>query len=574
MAVISKATKANWARLGTDPAKRLTKRANKKMSTKVFVPREYLISKSSKKSIEKIIGLVRDNNFKISDVVYTLCLLKLAQNGLCDDKFKLPKYISDSLGSLYSIVPKLLSIDIPANEFDFVGAVYQSLKSEGSKNSEGSYYTPYNVAKAMCCGFSASKNNKLLDPCCGTGAIFLAVKCSDPSALYGCDLDPIAVLVCKTNLFCLFPNVEFTPNIMCTNFLSDSVFEEVSFSGCITNPPWGASFKEDKHSSSVIFSNESSSLFLEQAIQRVKKRGFISFLLPKSILNIAVHSDIRNLILDKTAVVSITQYSNLFSGVTTTLFNLVLTNGVAQTQRARIKRKNQVFEVDASRFKQYENNVFRLLSQNDINLLERITANCPWNLSKSVWALGIVTGDNKNKLLDKPIKGSEPVYTGKEVQPFSLKTPNKYIVFDSSNFQQVAREEYYRAEEKLVYKFISKKLTFAIDNSGALCLNSANILIPQIQGLSAKTVAALLNSKLYRYLYLIMFDDPKILKGNLCKLPFPDLDKDEGERLDDMVDNYLLGLTQLDSIDKEIYKIFDLTNSEVARVRELTDGAA
>lgn len=52
---------------------------------------------------------------------------------------------------------------------------------------------------------------------------------------------------------------------------------------------------------------------------------------------------------------------------------------------------------------------------------------CSEDLSRSEWALGIVTGNNKNKVFSDYKKGLEPVYTGKEVLPYKLGEPNKFI---------------------------------------------------------------------------------------------------------------------------------------------------
>ncbi|MBQ9129039.1 MAG: hypothetical protein IJY15_14940, partial [Thermoguttaceae bacterium] len=95
--------------------------------------------------------------------------------------------------------------------------------------------------------------------------------------------------------------------------------------------------------------------------------------------------------------------------------------------------------------------------------------------------------------------GCEAIYTGEEVEPFRLKPPRFYLRYDRSRLQQVAKEEIYRAPEKLIYRFVSQRLTFAYDASQRLTLNSANALIPRIPGASAKTVAALLNSELFQF---------------------------------------------------------------------------
>ena len=98
---------------------------------------------------------------------------------------------------------------------------------------------------------------------------------------------------------------------------------------------------------------------------------------------------------------------------------------------------------------------------------------------KAIWALGIVTGNNKKFITSEDKSGFEPIYKGKDVKKFILDKPSSYIQFKPKKFQQVAPEEKYRVKEKLIYKFISKNLIFAYDNRKRLTLNSANILIPE-----------------------------------------------------------------------------------------------
>lgn len=68
----------------------------------------------------------------------------------------------------------------------------------------------------------------------------------------------------------------------------------------------------------------------------------------------------------------------------------------------------------------------------------------------SIWALGIVTGDNKKTLVDILLPEYEPVFTGKEVHRYTLAAPKKYIKYDRTKFQQVAKDEIYFASEKLI----------------------------------------------------------------------------------------------------------------------------
>lgn len=201
----------------------------------------------------------------------------------------------------------------------------------------------------------------------------------------------------------------------------------------------------------------------------------------------------------------------------------------------------------------------------DKSIINKMESSCNDKLTHSTWALGIVTGDNKNKVKKEMDEGLEPIYTGKDVKPFKLQDESSYILFNPKNFQQCAKEEYFRAPEKLIYRFIAKYPIVVYDNKQRLCLNSANILIPELDSISIKSVAALLNSTLYRYYYSLKFSDIKVLKSNLQELPFPKLTKEQDEKLSELVsdiqeNSFSLAHQQL--LDKIVYSIFEITEEE------------
>ena len=192
------------------------------------------------------------------------------------------------------------------------------------------------------------------------------------------------------------------------------------------------------------------------------------------------------------------------------------------------------------------------------------------DLKHSQWALGIVTGDNKNKVKKEKTDGLEPVYAGKQVAPFKLNAESSFIQFAPETFQQCAKEEYFRAPEKLIYKFIAKYPIVAYDDKQCLCLNSANILIPDLDSISIKSVAALLNSSLYHYYYSIKFSDIKVLKGNLQMLPFPKLTKSQDEMLSNLVTSILstsFSKKYQKDLDETVYSLFKITPKEQQQIK-------
>ena len=117
----------------------------------------------------------------------------------------------------------------------------------------------------------------------------------------------------------------------------------------------------------------------------------------------------------------------------------------------------------------------------------------------------------------------------------------------------------------MIYRFIAKYPIVAYDNEQKLCLNSANILIPEIAGISVRCVGALLNSALYRFYYMQKFSDLKVLKSNLQKLPFPKLSEEQRLQLKSAVSDLYkkeastVSPSQLDMI---IFSIFGLSKME------------
>ena len=163
----------------------------------------------------------------------------------------------------------------------------------------------------------------------------------------------------------------------------------------------------------------------------------------------------------------------------------------------------------------------------------------------------------------------EPIFTGKDISKYGLKKASRYIKYNRTDFQQCAQDELYRAKEKLVYKFVSGSLCFTYDDKQRLFLNSANILIPEVDGMSVKTVLAFLNSSLFNFLYTKRFNDLKILKGNLTTLPFPKITPEQDEEFTALVDRALSGDKNAQSeIDSLIFSLYEFAPEEIDLITE------
>jgi hypothetical protein len=323
-----------------------------------------------------------------------------------------------------------------------------------------------------------------------------------------------------------------------------------------------------------IFSGESFSFFLAAALEALENNGRLSFILPESFLNIRVHRDIREHLLTRAILTGVIFLGRRFAGVQSPVIRIDVEKTVpAKTARTRVIIENgRVHAVPQARFlKNGHRTIDARLTETEAAVIKKIYDFPHVTLNGAAdWGLGIVTGDNRKYVTDKCRQGMEPVYRGKDIEPYRLKKPGAYLRFTPERFQQTAPEGRYRTKEKLVYRFISSRLVFACDNSGALTLNSANILIPKLVGYPVKAVLGVLNSRVCGFVFLKKFHTHKILRGDLETLPLPLLGATQLKRLADLADRAMAGEDVGHAIDDLIMTGLGLTEEQRRVVLDAT----
>lgn len=578
---ISTATLRNWVKLGVierDPLSkklqfyksaidelnrrilngdvaRLSKRANKNKSNQLHAHSELLKCPVTE---GKILSLIECSKATPNEFLYCLYLCLLERAGLLPkDEFNSSSAsgriqdelmcwgIDEKKSSHKELLESILASNLDLS-VSLLGFAYQALSHVGKKHRLGAYYTPNSVVTNVVADL-VNKDGKFLDPCCGSGNFLIDAFNALESAgveeahskIFGIDLDLTAVLTARAAL------------TLVTNGKSDSIFQikhgdalfefdcASDFDFICSNPPWGASFpseyeKQLKTKFNVINSGESFSYFILSSVLRLKEQGVLSFVLPESILNVKMHKDIRVFLLDRCKVLRISSVNERFSGV--------FTKAVVVTLQPSTPDDSHVVNLDGHLVPRHvllkdPDRVIPLGIGHDHSELFRLIESGPRLFLKdnADWALGIVTGDNGRFLSDSAKTGYESILKGTDLLRFRTRKPNTFIKFDRDELQQTAPEEKYRAEEKLIYRFICKELVFSIDRTRALTLNSANVLIPKVPGYSLRAVCGILNSKLAQVYYQKKFNSIKTLRGNLEKFPFPRLLKDDLSALEAIV---------------------------------------
>jgi type I restriction-modification system DNA methylase subunit len=574
---------------------KLNSRANKNFSNKTFIPIEYITLNKNKKDIARILFLYKKMKLEIDELLLYISYRILELNDLIaineENVLFLNSYLETDIEEFFPVSnfskSKYKAFLWMKGKFqeDFLGCVYQSLKMEGDKSSKGSYYTPEFLVESIVSEIVLPES-RVLDPCCGTGQFLIKVSkiVRKPENVWGFDIDSLAVGIARINIHLQYPEKEFNANIFCKNTLTENSnqnlfnnFKRNLFDIVLTNPPWGASLSEQeiklyKKLYPQISTKESFSYFILKGLSLLKKGGKLIYILPESFLWVKKHSEIREYILKNTTIKAVFHLGRIFKGVFSPVVRIDLINEKPSGNMIFSRSNNQDQYLTDQQLllseKDYKYNVF--LSRNSRDIIMKMYEKSHITLeNNAVWALGIVTGDNKKHLLKSKVVGSEPIFKGAEVSKYKLKRNEKFIKFEPNLFQQVAPEYVYRAKEKLVYRFISKELIFAYDNKGLLTLNSANVLIPKLNDYPIKTILALFNSKVYQFLFQNKFNTIKVLRGDLEQLPLPLLTDKDHSIIENLVNEFLESNNRKqqeiirDDLEAFIINIFNFTKKEV-----------
>lgn len=455
----------------------------------------------------------------------------------------LPQLNSLPLSEIQNLLEELRPFHSVLNHPDSFGLLYQALRTLGDQSDGGAWYTPQGLVGQVLdplfdCGQDPRREVTFYDPCCGSGQFLLraAHHYRDPSGIYGCDLDPFALFLTGINLYLHFPDWDGPLNLYCGDSLineADNPFGSLTFNIIASNPPWGSRNAADRRKLygnryPAITSGESFSWFTAMAAERLKPEGRLLYLLPESALKTAVHRDFRSLLAGRFRLERIRSLGTPFHKVMSKVIALEATrqdSGSSEIDSfeycgAKASYRQSMDPVALARGAALEIGI----SPEERAILDRIYS-IPHQTFKenSSWALGIVTGNNRKWIDSSGDAMGEPLITGKMVGYGRLLPGKSKIQFEPARFQQCARESLYRASPKLVYRFISNRPIFAVDYSGAVTLNSANVLIPG-EGLpSPESLTVILNSSVINFVYTRRFGGRKVLKSHLQQLPIPSL---------------------------------------------------
>lgn len=474
---------------------------------------------------------------------------------------------------------------------DILGLLYISLKNLGSRKATGSYYTPTVLVNKLCSklfSMNECKNRTVLDPCCGTGNFILQLPQGiDYRDVYGNDMDAVSVKIARINYalkYCISDRKIIEHHITRRDYLTFT--DEKKYDFIIGNPPWGYTFPESekeqlrkRYRSAAGTTIESYDMFCEQALCQLKEGGVLSFIVPEAILNVKAHTKIREIMTKNSSFQYIEVLGNAFDKVQCpcVILQILYTREPISTVGMVVNDGKREFTIQTKR--SVNASCFSFMISDEeyaiLNKLDMLEGKATL-AGHADFALGIVTGNNKKYISQEKCPNNEMVLKGTDIYKYKFRKTENYLVFQPQLFQQVAPAVYYRAKEKLLYRFICDQLVFAYDDRQTLSLNSCNIVIPHIEGLSIKYIMAILNSRVAQFYFKKKFNSVKVLRSHIEQIPIPFVNKRKQNQMIAYIDQMLASSQDergkiYDKMDREISKLYNLTAEEYSYVYSSVD---
>ena len=452
-----------------------------------------------------------------------------------------------------------------------LGQIYQNLRKPQEKKDLGQVFTPMAAVEAAL-DLVDIRPERVIDPACGAGDFLLACRRRWPRAqLAGVDIDSLALAVAETKL-----RLMGTGDVSLLEANAFFLDFQGQFDLVAGNPPWGSNVPGGQSETFPPGAN-SFLYFLELAARLLPPGGQMVYLLPEAFTKVWTYQKARSWLLKNFAVSGLHYIPHLFAGYYAPAVILAAVKKPCPSRQAvpvwyqrdltRAKAKHNLLPEEALQGQRFNINWNRKMEdlwqqccQEAFYLREgEYGEKIPEGKAVVDFSLGIVTGDNRRFIRNKPAPGLHALLLAKDVTPFVTASPSRWLDYDKGGLQQAAPLEKYLVPAKIVYRFISREIIAAVDYSGSLTLNNLNIIIPISLPFALEYLAALLNSKLLNTLYMYKFFTGKVLTRQLKQIP---LRQGRVEEVTGLAKKLALGKGSREELDDIIFDLYGLDSKQ------------
>lgn len=354
-------------------------------------------------------------------------------------------------------------------------------------------------------------------------------------------------------------------------------------------------------------------LFIDRAICVLKNKGLFSYIVPNAIYSAYYYKDLRKLALKnggfeiiadlrykvfKDAEIggnAVFVYSKNNNIITTSVFSAesmeVFLHPIIEKTSSNSYLKNENYNLTFAKELQIITDKIKELKTIPLGSMTKIYQ-------------GIITGDNKKYISDKPINSKwQKIIKGRDINRFELLFDNNYVYYSPKDLWSNTDINMFKVEEKIISRQTSDRLIATIDTEQYFSLDSTHVIHLTTQNISLKYLLGIYNSSLINYLYQNsvkesgrVFAQVKVV--NIKPLPIKEInfqnktEKNQHDKMVRMVEQildakkqlriaktdkdkayYQRRSTELDAqIDNLVYELYGLTEDEIMLIEGMKKG--
>jgi hypothetical protein len=315
-------------------------------------------------------------------------------------------------------------------------------------------------------------------------------------------------------------------------------------------------YYKEKYPNSMEYKGNLYAIFIERGINLLNFGGYLSFIVPNTLLLSLSFSKIRRFILENCEIKSILnlKYEVFEDANTGGTCIFVIKKVENPNQKNTLKyseieseeqfKEKKFIEICQEEF--YKDEFYRFSGLQD-TIVKKIKGETLPLGEITKFYQGIITGDNKKFLTqEKTDDKHKKILRGKDIDKYSISYDNWYVYYEPKELWSNTDETFFKSEEKLINRQTGDGLVASYDNNKYFSLDSTHVQILINDNFNLKYILACFNSEILNQIYKEKVQEQgkvfsQVKTVVLKTLPIPKATAEQQARITELVDQ-IMGL--------------------------------
>jgi hypothetical protein len=389
--------------------------------------------------------------------------------------------------------------------------------------------------------------------------------------IYGVDLNPESVEITKLSLWLKSAQkgqklITLKGNIKCGNSLIDDpkvagerafnwstefapIMSAGGFDVVVGNPPYVQLSKiettTDEEKKYLLDKYQTSGgrlntfiFFIHLSEMLLKKDGYVSYIIPNTLLTQEYYVDTRKLLVEKLSLAQVVTYPHMpFTDAVVENITFIAKKSKLKEIEVMKQTSEDIERIGKIKTSEISKNDAYLIDIRNDNICKRMdTLNLPLlntlvNINQAI----ALKGDKSLSIKRDYRENYYKLIDGRNIGRYFLEWSGEYLEYDLSRIHSCKTKDIF-LQPKLLLRRVSADLVFTYDDENYFALNTIVVITPKKEGVELKALLAILNSGLINYYYVNKYKSTKkvfseIQARTIGLIPMPNLDQNTLKKL-------------------------------------------